>query len=124
MNTTFIVVRIALGLMLTVFAANALFFKFFAPKIPERGASLMTALRDSGYLLTFVQGAELVVGLALLTGNFVPVALLVLLPISINIFLFHLFLAPPVLGPGLMILAANLFLLWPYKELLHQILRA
>jgi hypothetical protein len=40
---------------------------------------------------------------------------MVLIPISINILLFHMFLAPPVVGPGLFIFAMNLFLVFSYR---------
>lgn len=112
----FTIVRYLLGGLLVVFATNALFIKAFSPKIPPRGAVLMGAMKESGYLLYFVQGTELIIGLLLVTGYFIPAALIVLMPISINIFLFHLFLAPPIYGPGLFILAMNLFLLLPFSQ--------
>lgn len=42
--------------------------------------------------------------------------------VSINILLFHIFLSPPVLGPGLFIFLMNTFLLWAYRaDYIHLI---
>ncbi len=122
-DLTYLIVRYILGGILTVFAVNALFIKAFTPKIPPRGALLMGAMRDSGYLLKFIQWTELVVGVLLISGYFIPAALLILMPISINIFLFHLFLAPPILGPGPLILGMNVFLLISHWDLLKLFLK-
>lgn len=115
METATTIIRILLGLILVIFPVNALFIKAFKPKMVERAQLVMDTFRDTGYLLPFIQGTELVVGILLLTGYFIPLALLVLLPISLNILLFHIFLSPPVLGPGLFIFLMNLFLLWIHR---------
>lgn len=55
------------------------------------------------FFVRILLGLILVVGIALLTGYFTPLALLILLPISVNILLFRTYLAPPMVGPGLFI---------------------
>lgn len=110
------IVRILLGIILVVFPVNALFIKAFKPKMPEKAQMVMNAFNETGYLLTFIQGTELIIGIALLSGYFTPLALLILLPISINILLFHVFLAPPVVGPGLFIFLMNVFLVYAYRS--------
>lgn len=74
----------------------------------------MAAFQDSGYLLYLIQGLEILIGILLVANLFIPLALLLLLPISVNILLFHQFLAPPV-GPGFFIFGVNAFLLWVYR---------
>lgn len=115
MTTAIQITRILLGLILIIFPLNALFVKAFKPAMPEQAQALMTAFAQSGYLLTFIQGTELLIGLLLVTGYFTPLAILLLLPISVNILLFHLFLAPPVAGPGLLIFLMNIFLLYAHR---------
>jgi len=105
-----------LGLILVVFPLNALFIKAIKPSMPEKAAVFMKAMQETGYQLHFVQLTELFVGILLLTGYFVPLSLLILLPISINILLFHLFLAPPVVGPGVLIFLLNCFLLFVHRS--------
>jgi uncharacterized membrane protein YphA (DoxX/SURF4 family) len=115
MVTATTIVRILLGLIMVVFPVNALFIKAIKPKMPEKAQFVMDTFRDTGYLLHFIQGTELVIGILLLTGYFTPLALIILMPISINILFFHIFLAPPVIGPGLFIFLMNAFLMSSYR---------
>ena len=115
METATLIIRILLGLILVIFPINALFLKKFSPKMPDKAQLVMNTFRDTGYLLNLIQWTELVVGISLLSGFFIPLSLIVLIPISINILLFHIFLAPPVVGPGLFIFAMNIFLLISYR---------
>lgn len=120
MTTTVQIVRIFLGIILVVFPLNALFIKAFKPKMPEKAQTVMSTFAETGYLLPFIQGTELIIGILLVTGYFTPLALLILMPVSINILLFHIFLAPPVLGPGLLIFLMNAFLIYMYRsEYIH-----
>jgi uncharacterized membrane protein YphA (DoxX/SURF4 family) len=115
MDAVTTIIRIILGLILVIFPVNALFIKAFKPKMIEKAQLVMNTFHDTGYLLYFIQGTELIIGILLLTGYFTPLALIVLMPVSINILLFHLFLSPPVLGPGLFLFLMNAFLLWAYR---------
>lgn len=115
MDAVTTIIRIMLGLTMVIFPLNALFVKAFNPKMVEKAQLVMNTFRDTGYLLYFIQGTELIIGILLLTGYFIPLALIILMPISINILLFHIFLSPPVLGPGLFIFLMNAFLLWAYR---------
>src|SRR5436190_4120927 len=100
--------RLFLGLVFTVFGLN--FFLHFLPMppAPPRAASFAGALFASGYLFPLLKSTEVVAGLLLLRGRFVPLALAVLAPIVINIVGFHLFLAPAGMAVPLAVLAAEL----------------
>lgn len=82
-----------------------------------QGAALdfMSALVGSGYLMAMVGLVEVVVGVMLLANKYVPLALLLLAPISVNIVAFHAFLDPANILPGLVVAAANLVLMFAYK---------
>jgi uncharacterized membrane protein YphA (DoxX/SURF4 family) len=60
--------------------------------------------------MPLVKGTEVVAGLLLLTGIAVPLALVLLAPILVNIFLFHLILAPEGLAPAVVLGAGELVL--------------
>lgn len=64
------------------------------PDLPERLVTFNAGLAASGYFFTLLKGTETVCGLLLLSGFFVPLALVVLAPIVLNIFLVHAFMAP------------------------------
>ncbi|HLK91493.1 MAG TPA: DoxX family protein [Polyangia bacterium] len=107
--------RIFLGLVFTVFGLN--FFLHFLPMppAPPRAAAFAGALFGSGYFFPLLKSIEVVAGLLLLGGLFVPLALAVLAPIIVNIVGFHLFLAPGGLAVPLAVLAAELYLAWTYR---------
>ncbi len=51
-------------------------------------------MNATGYFFYLLKVTEIVCGLMLLSGFFVPLALVILAPIIINIFLVHAFMAP------------------------------
>jgi putative oxidoreductase len=107
--------RLFMGLVFTVFGLN--FFLHFLPMPPAapRAAAFAGALFASGYLFPLLKVIEVVAGVLLLGGLFVPLALAVLAPIVVNIVGFHLFLAPAGLGIPLALLAAEIYLAWSYR---------
>jgi uncharacterized membrane protein YphA (DoxX/SURF4 family) len=115
--------RLFLGLAFTVFGLN--FFLHFLPMppAPPRAAAFAGALFASGYLFQLLKATEVVAGILLLGGFFVPLALAVLAPILINIVGFHLFLEPSGLPVPLALLAAELFLAWSYRAAFAPMLR-
>src|ERR1700742_1263254 len=90
-----IAARILMGL---VFLASGVFgfithFKF-PPDLPPDLLAYVQGMTASHYFLPLLKTTEVVCGLLLLSGRFVPLALVILAPIIINIFCTHLFLAP------------------------------
>lgn len=108
--------RLVLGLIYLVFGLN--FFLHFLPTPPSTGGpaeSFTTGLFLSGYFFPFLKGLEVTLGALLLLGAFVPLVLVVLMPISLNILLFHVFLTDnPVMG--IVIVALQLYLAWSYRS--------
>ena len=94
-----IVARLLLGLMFTVFGLNG--FLHFLHQPPPSGLALqyLTVMSQS-HIMAFVFAVQLVSGLLLLAGVFVPLALALLAPVIVNILLFHLTMAPSGVGPG------------------------
>ena len=86
--------RIVLGLIFVVFGLNGFFH--FLPQPPMSGppAEFAGALFATRYMFPLIKGTEVVAGALLLSGRYVPLALTVLAPVVVNIFAFHLFLAP------------------------------
>ncbi len=102
--------RILLGLFLIVMGANK-FLGFMAPpQLPPAAAEFMAALANTNYMLSMVGAMEILCGTLLLSAATAPLAILLLAPISINIFAFHLFLAPGSISGGAFVLLANIAL--------------
>jgi putative oxidoreductase len=116
--------RILLGLIFFVFGLN--FFLHFLPMPPMAGpaGAFAGAMFATGYLFILVKVVEVVSGILLLAGRFVPLALALLAPIVVNIVFFHLFLAPAGLLIPLVVLALELFLAWSYRNVYRPMLAA
>jgi uncharacterized membrane protein YphA (DoxX/SURF4 family) len=117
------VARIVLGLVFFVFGLNG--FLGFLPQPPmnEAAGSFAMALAKTGYFFPLLKGTEVVAGLLLLSGRYVPLALTVLAPIVVNIAAFHLFLAPSV-GMVVLLVALELYLAWAYRRAFAPMLQA
>lgn len=116
--------RLLLGLTLVVFGLNSLFHFMPQPEMPELAGSFLGALAESGYLFPLILAIELVVGVLLLAGRYVPLVLVLLAPVSVNIVGFHLALAPASIGPGALVALLNLYLLFAYRHSYAPLLRA
>lgn len=116
--------RLALGLIFTVFGLNGFFH--FLPQPPLDGTALqfIGGLAAAGYFFPLLKGTEVLIGLALLTGRYVPLALTVLSPISINIFAFHAFVAGSGLALPAVILALQIYLAWRHRAAYRTVLEA
>jgi putative oxidoreductase len=124
MNSQFTkIVRLLLGFILIVFGLNKLVPEAFIPlpELPEKAGAFMTSLGATGYVLKTVGIIEILIGILLLLKKWVAFALIVMVPISLNIVLFHLFLDVSGIGGALLVASLNGILIykhWPqYKSL-------
>jgi uncharacterized membrane protein YphA (DoxX/SURF4 family) len=90
-----IAARTLLGLIF--FAAGAAGLLNMLPQptdIPAKLKAFMDGIMATEYFFPFLKGTETVLGFLLLTGFFPAIALVILAPITVNIFLVHMFLTP------------------------------
>lgn len=117
--------RLILGLPFVVFGLNG--FLHFIPYQPMPGPAmdLMMAFMRSGYMMPFVAGTQVIAGLLLVSGFFVPLGLLLLAPMVAHIIMFHLFLTPGIHNQilPLVILALGLFLASKYCKVFAPLLK-
>ncbi len=123
-----LVARVLLGLVF-LFGSVTFFLNLIPPPadMPERLKTFDEGLKASGYFFDLLKATELVCGLVLVTGLFVPLALVVLAPISVNIFLVHATLAPEGLPLAIVIgvlLAYLAFVAEPYASAVRPLFRA
>ena len=99
-----LIARVLLGLVF-LFGGIAGLFNLIPqpPDLPERLQTFNSGLMASGYFFPLLKGTETLCGILLVTGFFVPLALVILAPIVINIILVHAFLAPDGLPLALII---------------------
>lgn len=116
--------RVLLGLIFVVFGLNGFFNFIQPPEMSEAAGSLMGALVATGYFMVVVKLVEVVSGLMILTGRFLPLGLVLLAPVSVNILLLHIFLDQTGLPMAIFIIAAQLFLAWAYRDSFSSLLQA
>ncbi len=107
--------RVALGLLFLIFGINYFIPFMPSPEVPPEGGALLGAFFNAGYMFPLIKGTEVVGGLLVLLG-FVPIGLILLSAVAVNIFAFHLFLAPAGMALPIVIVGLMLFLAWAYKE--------
>jgi uncharacterized membrane protein YphA (DoxX/SURF4 family) len=115
-SVSLVTARVVLGLIFLIFGLN--FFFSFLPVPPQSGGaaeSFTTGLFLSGYFFPFLKALEVLIGIALLARLLVPLVLVILMPITINILLFHAFLTDSVLMSVVM-LGLHLYLVWGYRD--------
>jgi uncharacterized membrane protein YphA (DoxX/SURF4 family) len=124
MNSNFTtILRLILALGLLVFGLNKFIGFMPAPELSSDASNFMKSLSATGYVLYFLGAIEIFIGILLLLKKWVPFALLVLVPISVNILMFHLFLDLPDILQAIIIAALNTILIikyWKaYRPLFH-----
>ncbi len=114
MKAAFVVARVLLGLMFTVFGLNG--FLHFIKMPPPTGlaATYLGALSQSHLLqVNFV--IQLVTGLLLLAGVYVPLALVLLGPVLANILAYHLLMHPEGIQNALVAFVLWLVVFWSVR---------
>lgn len=109
------ITRIFLGTIFLAAGLNGYFVLFgFEPFIATSPEAM--ALFKFDYLLMTEKSLEIVCGVLLLIRWFIPLALALLFPIVINIFLLHLFVDPSLLFLAVMIFFTYIYLLFCYRN--------
>jgi uncharacterized membrane protein YphA (DoxX/SURF4 family) len=119
--------RVLLGLVFFTFGLDG--FLHFVPQpdpgtVPPGAMALAGAFVASGYLFPLIKATEVVVGALLLANRFVPLALVILAPVMVNIFLFSAFLAPSGIAMPIVLVALQLVLAWTHRRVYRPILAA
>ena len=123
MKIATIIVRVLLGALM-LFASISYFFNLGEQPAPTGDmATLMGGLMASKYMFPLVKSIELIAGLMLVSGKFVKLGTLLLLPISVNIFLIHTVTQVSDLPVAIFVLVANVFLIYAYWNDFKEIVK-
>ena len=118
-----IIARILLGLIFVLFGSNGFLHFLPMPPLPQGvTGEYLHAFFASGYVYV-ISGFQVAGGLLLLIGRFVPLGLTILAAIIVNIWTFHLLMAPEGLPPAVVVTILELFLVWSYRDRFAGILR-
>ena len=118
------IARYLLGLMFTVFGLNG-FLNFIKQPPPTNPLAIQffTGVVGSHFAYMFF-AFQLIAGLLLLSGYFVPLALTILAAEIINILTFHVTMNPEGIAPGLLALLLWLLVVVPYRRSFEPLLQA
>ena len=119
-----IIVRILMGLLFLFASVVFLLNLIPQPELKGNMKVFMDGITASRYLMPTVKVVELVCSFAFLSGRFVALAAVMLFPITLNIFLFSVFVAPENLPVGIFVLLGNVFLAYVNREKYRPMLAA
>lgn len=124
MKIATIIVRALLGAMM-LFASISYFFDLTGKQPQPTGdlATLMAGFMASKYIFPVAKYIELLSGLMLVSGKFVKLGTIILLPISINIFLIHMVVTGTDIPMAAAILLANVFLIYANWDSFKEIVK-
>ena len=127
MKNVTLVLRILLGIGMVFFGLNK-FFHWFDPTggtpPPEAMQSWFGGMAATVYLIPLVAVVEIVTGLCFLINKFVPLALIILLPVMLNAFLVHAFMDPGNVAGAAVFLFLTIFLMFQHKSSYKELLKA
>jgi putative oxidoreductase len=124
MKITSIIARYLLGLIFTVLGLNG-FLNFIHQPPPANPLTLQFLVSVSeSHFAAFFFAIQVLGGLLLLSGYFVPLALTVLAAELYNILAFHLTLAPASIAPALVACVLWVLVFLQYRENFKGIFRA
>ena len=116
MKIATIIVRVLIGLLL-LFASVSFFLKLAPePVVTGNFKAFQIGLVASSYLIPLAKAVELLCGLSYVTGKYVSLANLLILPITVNILFINYFMAPEGLPIAIPLFLGNLFLIYSYWE--------
>ncbi|NYF78867.1 DoxX family membrane protein [Granulicella arctica] len=115
MKKAVLVARILLGFVFLFFGLNGILHFLPTPPMPPGDATTFATILMTHKYMSFVALCQVIGGLLLLVGRFVPLGLTILAPILVNILLFHFLLHPEGVVIGLVCTVLELFLLFAYR---------
>ena len=123
METQRLVVRIMAGSLLLAVGLDKLFGFYPLPTGTPEADAFVDALHATEYMMPLVALVEIMGALSFLSGRYVPLAAIIIAPVSVNAFLFHLFLSPAAMIPTTLLLVLNLIILVAERRHYRQLFR-
>lgn len=106
--------RLIFGLLLVIFSLNFFFHFIPQPTPPEQAMKYMAGLMAAPYFFPVLKVTELLVGILLLANVAVPLALVLIAPIVVQIFLYHTILDPSGAPLAILLVVLEAFLGFAY----------
>ncbi|MBK0380448.1 hypothetical protein [Mucilaginibacter segetis] len=121
MKKTVLFARILLGLIFLTFSIDAV-LHFFSenileiPDLNKKSNIFLKALIDTNYFFPSLKVIEIISAVFLIINRYTAFFIALLFPVTLNIFLFDIFLGTPLLPLGILMFILNAFLLYAYRR--------
>ncbi|QBN17338.1 DoxX family protein [Flavobacterium nackdongense] len=116
MKIATIIIRTLIGLLL-LFASIGFFLKLMPePTTTGDFKAFQIGLVASTYLMPLAKSIELLCGLSFVTGKYVTLANILILPITVNILFINFFLTPEGIPIALFMFIGNIFLIYRHWD--------
>ncbi len=103
-----------LGGVFLIFGLNY-FIQFIEPPY-NLDSDFIHGLYSTQYFMPLLKVVEISMGLLLILGYYLPLALIMLMPVNLNIFLFNLLIDPSSLPLSIVMMIAHIYLAWVYRS--------
>lgn len=124
MKIATLIIRILVGGLMLFASINYFFHLAPEPEFTGDMLTFVTGIAASKYLMPLAKVVELIAGLTIITGKFMKIGALILLPITINILFINVILAPEGTPIAAALLLGNLFLIYTNWETYKGIFKA
>jgi putative oxidoreductase len=124
MKIVALIARVLLGLIFFVFGLNGFLHFIPMPPMPPSTAATFAGILMSTRYVYVVAAIQVIGGALLLANRFVPLALTLLGPVIVNIFLFHLLMSPEGLPLAIVVVVLWAVEFWYHKKAFAGILAA
>jgi hypothetical protein len=112
MKIAIIIVRILVGGFL-LFASLTYFFNLVAePSFTGAMKTFTEGLVASKYVMPLTKSVELIAALTIISGKFMKIGAVILVPITLNILLINIFLIPSGVPIAVVLFLGNIFLIY------------
>lgn len=114
MKIATIIIRTLIGLLL-LFASISYFLNLMPePETTGNFKAFNVGLVASTYIMPLAKTIELLCGLAFVSGRYVTLANILIMPITLNILFINFFLSPDGIPIAILLFIGNLFLIYRY----------
>jgi uncharacterized membrane protein YphA (DoxX/SURF4 family) len=116
MKITTIIIRTLIGLLFLITSIGFFLKLFPEPTTTGDFKAFQVGVVASTYLMPLAKSIELLCGLSFVSGRYVTLANILILPVTINILFINFFLTPSGIPLALFVFLGNLFLIYSHWE--------
>ena len=124
MKIAAMIARYLLGLMFLVFGLNGFLHFIHEPPPPTQFAIQFFTAASMSHFMALVFAVQVIGGVLLLSGRFVPLALTILAPVIVNILNYHVTMDPGGVAPGLLAAVLWFVVFFPIRSSFSALLQA